>query len=300
MDRLQTLEIFVCVAECGSFTGAAERLRLPRSTVSAAVQSLEARLQTRLIQRTTRRMQLTGDGVAYFDWCRRLLADIEETEQRLMQGQSRPHGRLRVDVPGRIGRLIIAPALPEFLARYPDIELELGVSDRPVDLVHEGVDCAIRVGTLSDPALIAHPIGPLRVGTFASPAYLARHGTPNTPDELSGHHAVRYAVPVSGPADDWEGLVDGQPVSIALGGSVTVNCAESYIACCIAGLGLIQIPAYDARSHLARGELSEILTAFAPPPLAMTALYPQRRYLSRRVTAFVEWMEALYRQQMAG
>lgn len=299
MDRLQTIQIFVRVAQAGSFTRAAGALQLPRSTVSAAVQALEARLRTRLINRTTRKMHLTPDGASYLDWCQRMLAEIDETEQQFRLGQSQVKGKLRVDVPGRIARRVIAPALPEFFARYPEIELVLGATDRPVDLVHEGVDCAIRVGAVPDAYLVARPIGPLRLGSFASPAYLAEHGVPHAVADLARHVAIGYASPGSGRVAPWEYTEDGHGRTLPMRSVVTVNCVETYIACCVAGLGLIQIPAYDAREHVARGELVEVLPHIAPAPLPLSAIYPERRYTSRRVAAFIDWAGELYRQRMA-
>lgn len=299
MDRLQTLEIFVRVAEAGSFTRAAGLLQLPRSTVSAAVQALESRMRTRLIHRTTRKMQLTADGSDYLAWCQRLLADIAETEQRFRSGEKQPRGLLRVSLPGRIARLLIVPALPDFLANYPEIEIDISVTDRSVDLVGESIDCAIRVGPVREPQLVSRPIGMLRQGNFASPAYLAQYGTPLTVDDLVGHLAVNYASPGSGGVLEWEYQVDGRRQTLSMPGRVTVNCAESYIAACVAGLGLIQIPAYDAAGHVARGELVEVLPAATPPPLPMAAVLPARHYTSLRVCVFVDWMRAIHAQSMA-
>ncbi len=239
-------------------------------------------------------MHLTADGALYLDWCQRLLTDFEETELQFRQGESRPRGKLRVNVPGRVARLVIAPALPEFFERYPDIELELGVTDRPIDLIHEGVDCVIRVGALRDSFMVARPIGLLRQGNFASPAYLAKYGTPTTVADLERHVAVNYASPASGRVVDWEYVEGGQRQTVPMRIAVTVNCADTYIACCLAGLGLIQIPAYDAKQHVTLGELVEVLPQATAVPLPMSAVYPERRYASRRVTVFVDWVQELY------
>lgn len=294
MDRLETIRIFVRVAEAGSFTKAADGMQLPRSTVSAAIQQLEARLRTRLINRNTRSMRLTADGVAYLEWCQGWLSDIDQTELRFRQGESHPRGILRIDVPGRIARLVIAPALPRFFERYPEIELEMGVTDRPIDLVHEGVDCAIRVGNLHDAHLIARRIGLLQQGNYASPTYLIKYGMPTTVADLAHHVAVNYASPTSGRISDWTYTQLGQRYAVAVRSLVTVNCAESYIACGLAGLGLIQIPTYDARRHVDCGELIEVLPDARAPEMPISAIYPARRHTSQRVTAFVEWMQGLY------
>ena len=294
MDRLQAIEVFVRVVDAGSFTRAAESLRLPRSSVSTIVQRLEAHLGVRLLQRTTRRMQLTDEGSAYHAWCQRVLTDLDEGESLFRVAGRRPRGRLRVDVPSRIARRTIAPALPSFFTAYPLIELELRSSDRAVDLVEEGVDLAIRVGELRDSRLAARPLGTLRMANLASPAYLARHGTPLLPGDLDGHFAVAYASPSDGRIDEWEYVEEGRVKMRPMRAMVTVNNAETYIACCLAGLGLVQIPAYDAREHLRDGSLVEVLAAWPAAAMPLSALYPHRRHLSPRVTAFLDWLVPLF------
>lgn len=298
MDRIDLFRIFVRIVECGSFTRAADTLGLPRSSVSAAVRELEDRLGARLLNRTTRKVSPTRDGALFHERCRRLIAEVEEAEGLFRDTVSGPSGRLRIDVPGRIGRLIIAPALPEFLARYPDIAVDLGVTDRAVDLVGDSVDCVLRVGPLGDSSLIARSIGELQLINVASPAYLAAHGAPLGPDELTnGHLAVNYASPSSGRVEDWEWRDDaGALHSLALPARVTVNSAEAYIACCLAGLGLIQIPAYDVKAHLAAGELVEVMPGHRADAMPMTLLYPHREHLPRRVQVFADWLEALLRR----
>ncbi|MGH8247879.1 MAG: LysR substrate-binding domain-containing protein [Gammaproteobacteria bacterium] len=298
MDRIEAMQVFVRVAETGSFTKAADGLGLPRATVSAAVQQLEANLGTRLLHRTTRRVHLTQDGAALLERCRNLLADVEEIEGLFRQTPARVAGKLKVDVPSRIARRIIAPALPDFFQRYPDIELELGATDRSIDLIQEGVDCVVRVGHLGNSSLVARPLGQFELINCASPGYLERHGTPGTVDDLIHHWAVNYASPTTGRVAPWECLDHGERRTAALHSRVTVNNAETYIACCLAGLGLIQVPAYDVRHHLRAGALAEILPQARAEPMPAYALYPHRRHLSRRVQAFVEWLEGLLRQQL--
>ncbi|MEW6644041.1 MAG: LysR family transcriptional regulator [Pseudomonadota bacterium] len=298
MDRIDQFRIFTRVVECASFTRAADQLGLPRSSVSAAVAELEGRLGSRLLHRTTRKVGVTEDGAVFYQRCLRLIADVEETE-RLFEPSAQPSGKLRIDVPGRIGRLIIAPALPVFLARYPGIDIHLGATDRMVDLVEENIDCVLRVGPLTDSGLIARPLGELTLINVASPGYLAAHGTPVAPGELAAHLAVRYASPSSGRIETWDYVDDkGEAHSIAMAGRVTVNNAEAYIACCLAGLGLIQIPAYDVGAHLAAGELVEVLPRHRAAPLPMTLLYPHRQHLSRRLQAFADWLEALLKESL--
>jgi LysR family transcriptional regulator for bpeEF and oprC len=295
LDRIDLFRIFARVVECSSFTRAAATLGLPRSSVSAAVIELEDRVGARLLHRTTRRVSPTQDGTAFYDRCLRLIADVEETETLFRLAGKEPSGRLKVDVPGRIGRLVIAPALRGFLERYPQIDIDLGVTDRAVNLIEDSVDCVLRVGPLADSGLIARSIGQLTLINVASPAYLERHGVPMAPGDLQDHLAVNYASPSSGRIDDWEWLENGVLHSLPMRGRVTTNSAEACIACCLAGLGLIQIPAYDVRPHLEAGELVEVLPGFQAEPMAMTILYPSRQHLSRRLHVFADWLEELLR-----
>ncbi|MGI6246197.1 MAG: LysR family transcriptional regulator [Pseudochelatococcus sp.] len=292
MDRIDLFRIFTRVVECSSFTRAADTLRLPRSSVSAAVQELEGRVGARLLHRTTRKVSPTLDGAAFYERCLRLIAEVEETES-LFRRATTPSGKLRIDVPGRIGRLILAPALPTFLDLYPEIDIELGVTDRTVDLIEDRIDCALRVGVLEISGLIARPLGELPLINVASPGYLARHGTPRTPDDLAGHWPVNYASPSSGRVEDWEWMENGEARAVRLRGRVTVNSAEAYIACCLAGLGLIQIPAYDVKAHIAAGELVEVMPDHRAPPMPLTLLYPHRQHLSRRLQVFTDWLSEL-------
>ncbi len=293
MDRIDLFRIFTRVAECSSFTRAADTLGLPRSSVSAAIIELEHRIGARLLHRSTRKVSLTQDGAAFYDRCLQLIADVEETENLFRQNGAEASGKLRVDVPGRIGRLIIAPALSSFLDQFPEIEVDLGVSDRAINLVEDSVDCVLRVGPLNDSGLIARPIGRLPLINVASPGYLAQYGVPQTPRDLTRHWAVNYASPSSGRVELWEWMEESSLRSLAMRSRVTVNSAEAYIACCVAGLGLIQNPAYDLQQHLQAGELVEVMPNFRAEPLQMTLLYPHRRYLSPRVQVFSDWLQAL-------
>jgi len=290
MDRIEQLHIFARVAHSGSFTQAADQLGLPRATVSLAVQQLEARLGARLLARTTRRVGLTQDGQALLERAQALVADMQELEQQFRSQGGALGGRLRVDLPSRIARRLVAPALPAFFALHPGVEVELGSSDRAVDLVQEGVDLALRVGTPPASSLVARPLGVLRMVSCASPAYLARHGTPQSPQDLAQHRAVHYASPTSGRVAPWEWQQAGQVHTLAMAGAVTANNAETYIACGLAGLGLIQVPAYDVREHLERGELVAVLQAWPAPAMPLQLLYPHRRQLSRRLQVFSQWL----------
>ncbi len=298
MDRIDLFRTFARVVECASFTRAADTLGIPRSSVSAAIQELEGRVGARLLHRTTRKVSLTQDGAAIYERCLRLIADVEETENLFRQNVAGPAGRLRIDVPGRIGRLVIAPALPDFLAHYPEIDIDLGITDRAVNLIEDSVDCVLRVGPLGDSGHIARVIGNLLLVNVASPAYLKRHGIPESPDDLADHLAVNYASPSTGRVEDWEWIEHGEVRSRTMRGRVTVNSAEGCIACCLAGLGLIQIPAYDVRRHVAAGELVEVMLGHRAAPMPMTLLYPNRRHLPRRFQVFADWLEQLLRRDL--
>ena len=299
MDRIDLFRVFTRVVDAGSFTRAADSLGLPRSSVSAAVAELEGRVGARLLHRTTRKVAPTHDGAAFYERCLRVIADVEETERLFRQGDAKPSGKLRVDVPGRIGRLVVAPALPAFLDEFPGIDLILGATDRAVDLVEESVDCVLRVGPLTDSGLIARTVGTLPLINVASPGYLARHGLPAGPDDLANHWAVNYASPASGRVEAGEWMEGGNLHTLPMRARVTVNSAEAGSACCLAGRGRGQIPAYDVRRHLEAGELVEVMPDHRAEPLPMTLLYPHRRHLSHRVRVFADWLERLLRQQVA-
>jgi len=276
MDLLDQLRVFMRVAHGGGFSAAAEQLGMPRPTVSLAVQRLEARLGVRLLNRTTRRVSLTADGQALLERAAVLVADAEELEHQFRSEGAALQGRLRVDLPSRIARRLVAPRLPEFLGRHPALVLELGSSDRAVDLVLEGIDCALRVGEVTQGSLVARPLGELRLITCASPGYLRRQGTPRSPGDLARHETVQYAAAASHPAP-WQWLERGEPREVTMKARVVVGNAETYIACALAGLGLIQIPAYDVAHHLAGGALVRVLADCAQPAMAVHLVYGCRR-----------------------
>jgi DNA-binding transcriptional LysR family regulator len=301
MHKLDELRVFVQVADMGSFTKAADALDLPRATVSAAVQHLEAQMGTRLLHRTTRRVQLTADGSVLLERGRQLLSEAEELDHLFRKSQRDVAGRLKVDVPSRLARRLIAPALPNLFRRHPKLQLMLGSSDRSIDLVQEGVDCVIRVGTLHDSSLVAHPLGHITLINAASPAYLREHGTPTHPRELAqGHWMVGYASPATGRELPWEYVADGKEHPLAVPSRVIVNNAETYIASCMAGMGLIQIPRFDVQHLLDDGTLVEVMPAFRAASMEVTLLYPHRRQRSRRLNAFVEWLEELIKPGLDG
>ncbi|MGP1128643.1 LysR family transcriptional regulator [Serratia sp. CY56464] len=295
MDRFNQYRVFVQVAEMGSFIRAAHALEVPRASVSAAVQQLETQLGVRLLHRTTRQVRLTADGEQLLERLRPLLAEVEDIDQSFQASQRQASGRLSVDVPSRIARWLIAPALPGLLRRHPHLQLALGSADRAIDLVQEGVDCAVRVGDLHDSSLVMRPLGHIALINCASPAYLSEFGHPLHPGDLAeGHWSIGYASPRTGRESPWEYLTgDGHTQRLELPSRVVVNNAESYIACCRAGLGLMQIPRYDVQHLLDAGELVEVLPGYRAASMPIALIYPHRRQRSRRLAVFHEWFESL-------
>lgn len=289
MDHLAALRIFVRIAESGSFSRAAEDLGLPRASASEAVQRLETRTGVRLLNRTTRRVALTADGEAFLDAARSLLEQADSLDGLFRQGPDRVSGLLRVSLPERLANHTLIPALPDFLAQHPGLNVELSVTDRFVDLIGAGFDCVIRAGALRDSRLVGQKLGDMALGTFASPAYLAKHGSPESPADLNGHHVVGYASSAHGLDFDWEGPDTAFPV----GGRLAVDNAEAQVAAALAGLGLIQVPVYGLRTQLASGALVEVLSDFRPPPLAMTMLYPHHRQRTPKVSLFTHWVRSV-------
>jgi DNA-binding transcriptional LysR family regulator len=285
-----SLQVFVRVAELSSFSQAADRLGLPKARVSTAVQQLEAQLGTRLLHRTTRRVQMTQDGQAFYERCKDLLADLDELQAMFQRSVQALRGRLRVDMPTLIARDQVIPRLPEFLAAHPQLEIELSSTDRRVDLVREGFDCVLRVGPLHDSGLVARPLGELRQINCASPAYLAQHGTPHTLDDLAAHRLIHYVPTLGARSAGWEHVRDGKPMSHAMKGVLTVNGTEAYQSACLAGLGLIQAPAAGLAPLIARGLLVEVMPAHCAPSLPVTLLYANRRNLPQRVQVFMAWL----------
>lgn len=288
MDRLDVMRLFGRIVERQSFTLAAQDLDWPRSTATQVIQELEKRLGVRLLQRTTRHVKATLDGEAYYRRCVAILAEVEDAEAAF--SDAKPRGLLRVDVHGTLTRHFVLPALPAFLAKYPDLQLHLGEGDRLVDLVREGIDCVLRVGDLQDSAMIGRRVALLEEVTCASPAYVARYGNPASIGDLTGHVSIGFISSASGMALPLEFIVNGDLRHVALPSTVTVTSAETYVAAARLGLGLIQVPRYHVRDDLAAGTLVSILPDAPPSPTPVSLLYPHSRQLSPRVRAFIDWV----------
>ncbi|MBI0329605.1 MULTISPECIES: LysR family transcriptional regulator [Burkholderia] len=294
MDRLDTLQLFTRIVETGSFSRSADMLGIPRASATHAIKQLEARLGTRLLDRTTRQVAPTQDGSAFYERCVLILSELDDAEASLRHVASNPRGVLRVDMHGTHATQVVLPRIGEFHRRYPEIELVVSSGDRLVDLVREGVDCVVRGGRPHDSSLVARRLAMMPQVLCASPAYLAEFGMPAHPDELASHQAVRF-FSSSGNIDYPVSLVvDGEVRDYDLGGWMSVNDAENYVVACESGGGLIQLPRFHVAAALREGRLVEVLPAWRSPDLPLTALYPYRRQLSPRVRVFVDWLREVY------
>lgn len=293
MDRIRQVEVFIQVMESGNFTRAAQALNIPRSTVSTTIQALEDRLGAQLLQRTTRQVTPTQDGLQFLEAARSLVDTYEEAESMFRSEPQQAEGRLHVDIPSRIGRQIVIPALPEFLEQNPLVQLEFSMNDRIINMLTEGVDCVIRVGHLPDSELVCRKLGDLEVINCASPAYLTRYGTPKSLGDLAKHQLVNYSVNLPALAAEWEYLVDGREQVVKMPSMITVDNAEAYIACAIAGMGIIQIPEFDVEQAIEEGTLVRVLHDYQAPSMPISLLYPSRRNLPLRVRVFQKWVTDL-------
>ena len=300
MSPFDRMHIFVRVAELASFTQAAEALGIPKASASTAVQQLETQLGTRLLHRTTRRVQLTQDGQAYYERCKDLLADVDELQSMFQQADGAGlRGRVRIDMSTGMARNVVVPRLPELLARHPGLEVELSSTERRVDVVREGFDCVLRTGAVVDSSLVARPLGLARLVNCASPAYLRTHGTPRSLANLPGHRLVHFVNTLGARSAGFEAVVDGALVLTPMQGALTVNNAEAYMAGCLAGLGLIQVPHLGVVDLLARGDLVEVLPQLAAPPMPLTLMYANRRNLPRRVRTVMDWLAQVVAEHLA-
>ena len=293
------MQVFMRVAEAGSFVRAAKTLSLPSSTVTSTIKNLEKYLQVRLLNRTTRRVSLTPEGLQYLAQCREILSLIEHTESSLTDSVRRPQGRLRVDMPGGIAHFIVMPNLKDFYRLYPGIYLMIGVSDRQVDLVQEGVDCVIRTGELTDSTLVARPLGRFRWVTCASPDYLREHGIPETPEALLQHRAIHYFSGSGRRTNELRFTRGTEVLSIPVAGDVAVNETGLYIRLCLEGFGLAQLAENVISEKLQQGTLVEVLADWQPASVPVTMLYPHQRFLSPAVRVFADWVAGLFNDSAA-
>jgi DNA-binding transcriptional LysR family regulator len=303
MDRFDAMQAFARVVEAGSFTRAAETLRLNKTSVTQLVQQLEAHLRVKLLHRTTRQVQVTADGAAYYERVRRLLAELDDAETSLSSAQASPRGRIRVDVPTPLARMVLVPALPDFHAKYPDIQIDMGASDRMVDLIEDQVDCVIRGGEISNPSLVARRVGDLAIGAYAAPAYLQRAGTPAHPRELehTQHRTVGYLSARTGKVLSLTLHRGEERLSLQGRYALAVDDGNAYLAAGLAGLGVLWLPTYMAEAHAARGELVPLFEDWRFDPMPLSLAYPPNRYVSAKVRVFIDWaVELLARRAPLG
>lgn len=290
MNKLELLRTFARVSELSSFTLAGESLGLPRSTVSEHVQALETLVGARLLQRTTRRVQVTQDGLVLYERSKDLLANMDEIEGLFRQDAASLTGRIRFDMPHFLARQMVLPRLPEFMALHPNLELEISTSDRRVDLQREGFDCVVRVGVQPDQSVVARHVCDFAMVNCASPAYLQRYGVPESLEDLAQHRMVHYVGVLGSRSDGFLYEVEGKEQRLPMAGSVTVNSTDAYEGACLGGFGLIQAPLNGMQKHLDSGEMVAVLPQFNAPSMTVSLLYARQRHLPLRVRAFMDWL----------
>lgn len=295
MDRFDAMQAFVRVVESGSFTKAAETLHMSKTSVTQLIQQLEARLRVKLLNRTTRKVNVTADGAVYYERAVRVLADVDDAETSLSSASTLPRGRLRVDVPSPFARTILIPALPDFYTRYPDIQIDLGVSDRMVDMIGEHVDCVVRGGELTDQSLMARHIGDLRLGVYAAPDYLNRAGVPAHPRELedSHHRIVGYRWARTGKLFPMVMQRDGETVQTQGRYVLAVDDGNAYLEAGLAGLGILWLPHYMASKSQASGALVPLFEDWCLESMPMYVAFPPNRHISIKLRVFIDWVVEL-------
>ncbi|PIQ28484.1 LysR family transcriptional regulator [bacterium (Candidatus Blackallbacteria) CG17_big_fil_post_rev_8_21_14_2_50_48_46] len=293
MDRIEAMKIFLRVSELQSFSQAAESLHLPKATVSTSIQKLERHLKIRLLERTTRQVQLTPEGLLFYERAQDVLADLEDIEAMFEAEARQIKGKIRIDMTVALARNLVIPLLPEFCKMHPEIEIELSSTDRYLDLIREGLDCVIRVGRGQEPGLLSKPLGEMHLINCASPEYLRKNGMPQTLEDLKTHQLIFYAMQLGSPPEGFEYFEGEKYHEIKMKGLLTVNNTIAYETACLAGLGIIQCPSAGIQAHLASGRLIEILPEFKAQPLPLKLVYPYRRRQTRRLKVFIAWLEPL-------
>jgi LysR family transcriptional regulator, regulator for bpeEF and oprC len=293
MDKFKALEAFVGVVDTGSFTRAAALLEQPKASVSTLIQELEANLGTRLLHRTTRKVTVTADGAAYYERCLRVLNDLREADESVSSRHGAPSGTLRVDVPTSMASFLVFRGLSDFMARYPGIVLEMGCSDRLVNMVNEGVDGAVRVGEITDDSLVARRIGSMQLVSCAATSYVDQHGMPAHPDELSRHRWVNYFSPGRGVVN-WEFTRDGKRQVFHMEGGLAVNDSNVYEHAVMSGIGIGLLPSYVFEYGCTAGQLVQVLPEWRTDPMPVHVIYPSNRHLSTKLLAFVEWLAEFF------
>lgn len=301
MDQLQALRVFARVVEAGTFTKAADSLNMPKSTVTKLIQSLETHLRVRLLNRTTRRVTVTTEGAAYYERTARLITELDEIDSSIANAQATPKGRIRVDVVAMIASQIVIPALCGFQKRYPDIQVDLGVGDRIVDLVADNVDCVVRGGDIVDDSMVARRLGTVEFITCAAPAYVERRGVPAHPREIAeGHLVVGYFVAGGTRIIPLDFNKEGERIEVFGPYRVAVNDSNAYLAAGLKGLGIFRTARFAVAEHLAKGDLVQVLGDWSVQGVPVHVVYPPNRHLSAKVRVFVEWMAEVFAEMAAG
>jgi len=296
MDKFVAMQAFVRVVEAGTFSKAADSLAMPKPTITRLIQTLEAQLDTKLLNRTTRRVTVTADGAAYYDRALRLLGELDELESSMSKAKANPRGRLRVDVGASVAQMLLIPALPDFFARYPDIQIDLGVSDRPVDLIGENVDCVLRGGEITDQSLVARRIGEFHTILCATPDYLERRGVPQHPNDLEGerHTVVKYFSHRTGRPYPFVFSQGDERIEVEGRHVLSVNDSTANIAAGLAGLGIVRTTTFQAQAHIAALRLQPVLLDWCADSIPLYVVYPPNRHLSTKLRVFVDWVAELF------
>jgi LysR family transcriptional regulator for bpeEF and oprC len=295
MDRFKAMEVFVRVVEAKGLSKAAQTLSMTRSSVTMTIQKLERHLGVRLLSRSTRAFSLTTDGSVYYDRCVAILAEVAASEASLKHELERPRGRLRVDMSAAVANSVIIPALDSFRERYPEIDIAIGLNDRRVDLIQEGIDCAIRTGHLGDSRLISKRIGSFNWITCASRDYLQSRGRPQTPTDMEAHDKIGYFYSGAGPGETWSFGRGADKIELEIYSAVAVNETSAYLALALKDYGLIRLADFIVRPLLETGHLEEVLEQFRPETVPISIIYPTTRHLSPVVRVFVDWASAQFR-----
>lgn len=261
--------------------------------MSKAIQRLESELDTRLFERTTRKIRLTQDGAVFFDRCTKILAELEAAELELSQARSRPQGLLRIDLNVSLGQRHIVPALAIFLQTYPDIQLDISLSDRTVDLIESGIDAVVRIGGMSDSRLMMRPLATTKFVICAAPAYLDRHGTPKTPEDLSKHNCLNFIYPQTRKQFDWIFQRNGKVFRLPVRGNFAIDHPDAHLSAAIAGIGIVQELSFIVRPAIAQGQLVAMLQDYIAPGEIISVIYPQKQYVSGKVRVFLDFLKAL-------
>ncbi|SRR5581483_10819584 len=291
MDRLTAMELFVRIVETGSFSSVAREMDMTQPTVSKQLSALEQRLKTRLLNRSTRQLSLTEAGTSYYEACKRILDNVHEAESNVGRLQGQLAGQLRVNTAISLGQMYVGPLLLKFHKLHPELEVDLSLSDRFVDLVEEGVDVAIRIGSLSDSNLVARRLGKTRRMAIATPTYLKKFGTPRTPQDLANHNCILYAYLSSGNEWTFQGP-DGNAIRVKVSGKIRANNGEIIRQAVLADLGIAVMPQWIAQKDIEDGAVKAILSDYAPTVMDIHAVYPSARHLSAKVRAFVDFLQS--------